>query len=104
MGRLGRVHSIFYPRPARKENISENPIFDLEQHWTEIGDVGQIVRTFCKNWEHSADIWDIGTEVHFASCFSGGFTAMAVINSPERKLAKCTYAPWIDIGQTLERH
>ena len=31
-------------------------------------------------------------EVHFASFFSGGFTTMAVINPPERKLIKCTSA------------
>ena len=30
------------------------------------------------------------TEVHFASLFSGGFTTMAVINPPEKKLAKRT--------------
>ena len=30
------------------------------------------------------------TEVHFVSFFSGGFTTMAVINPPERKLAKRT--------------
>ena len=30
------------------------------------------------------------TEVRFASFLSGGFTIMAVINPPERKLAKCT--------------
>ena len=29
------------------------------------------------------------TKVHFASFLSGGFTTMAVINPPERKLAKC---------------
>ena len=28
------------------------------------------------------------TEVHFTSFFSGGFTAMAVINPTEKKLAK----------------
>ena len=30
------------------------------------------------------------TEVHFSSFLSGGFTTMAVINPPERKLAKRT--------------
>ena len=30
------------------------------------------------------------TKVRFASFFSGDFTTMAVINPPERKLAKCT--------------
>jgi hypothetical protein len=30
------------------------------------------------------------TEVRFASLLSGGFTTMAVINPPERKLAKRT--------------
>ena len=30
------------------------------------------------------------TEVRFASFLSGGFTTMAVINPPERKLAKRT--------------
>ena len=30
------------------------------------------------------------TEVHFASFLSGGFTAIAVINPPKSKLAKCT--------------
>ena len=28
--------------------------------------------------------------MHFASFLSGGFTTMAVINPPEKKLAKCT--------------
>jgi hypothetical protein len=32
----------------------------------------------------------LNTEVHFASFFSGGFTTMAVINPPEKKLTKCT--------------
>ena len=30
------------------------------------------------------------TEVCFASFLSGGFTTMAVLNPPERKLTKCT--------------
>jgi hypothetical protein len=30
------------------------------------------------------------TEVRFASFLSGGFTTMAVINPPEKKLAICT--------------
>ena len=30
------------------------------------------------------------TEVNFASFLSGGFTTMAIINPPERKLAKRT--------------
>jgi hypothetical protein len=30
------------------------------------------------------------TEVRFASLLSGGFTTMAVINPPEKKLAKLT--------------
>ena len=30
------------------------------------------------------------TEVRFASLLSGGFTSMAVINQPEKKLANCT--------------
>jgi hypothetical protein len=34
------------------------------------------------------------TEVHFASFLSGGFTTMAVINPPERKLAKRTSVDW----------
>jgi hypothetical protein len=34
------------------------------------------------------------TEVLFASFLSGGFTAMAVINPPERKLAKRTSVKW----------
>ena len=31
------------------------------------------------------------TEVRFASFLSSGFTTMAVINQPERKLTECTY-------------
>ena len=31
------------------------------------------------------------TDVRFASVLSGGFATMAVINPPERKLAKCTF-------------
>ena len=31
------------------------------------------------------------TEVHFACFLSGGLTTMAVINPPERKLAKYTF-------------
>ena len=34
------------------------------------------------------------TEVRFASFFSGGFTTMAVINSPERKFAKRISVDW----------
>ena len=34
------------------------------------------------------------TEVRFASFLSGGFTTMAVINPPERKLAKRTSVYW----------
>jgi hypothetical protein len=34
------------------------------------------------------------TEVPFASFLSGGFTTMAAINSPERKLAKSTSVQW----------
>ena len=36
------------------------------------------------------------TEVRFASFLSGGFTTMAVINPPERKLAKCTSVGWLE--------
>ena len=35
------------------------------------------------------------TEVRFASLFSGEFTTMAVINTPERKLAKRTSVQWV---------
>ena len=35
------------------------------------------------------------TEVRFASFFSGGFTTMAVINPPERKLAKRISVHWL---------
>ena len=41
------------------------------------------------------------TEVRFASFLSGGFTTMAVINPPERKLAKRTSVQWVaglDLG------
>ena len=42
-------------------------------------------------WNLEFDINSIHyTEVHFATFLSGGFTTMAVINPPERKLAKCT--------------
>ena len=34
------------------------------------------------------------TEVHFASFHSGGFTTIAVINRPERKLAKRPSVQW----------
>ena len=34
-------------------------------------------------------------EVHFASFLSGGFTTMAVINPPERKLVKRTSVQWL---------
>ena len=34
------------------------------------------------------------TEVHFSCLLSGGFTNMAVINPPERKLAKRTSVHW----------
>ena len=36
------------------------------------------------------------TEVLFDSFLSGGFTTMAVINPPERKLAKRTTVQWGD--------
>ena len=34
------------------------------------------------------------TEVRFATFFSGGFTTIAVINPPERKLEKRTTVHW----------
>ena len=36
------------------------------------------------------------TEVRFVSFLSGGFTTMAVINPPERELAKRTSVKWFD--------
>ena len=33
--------------------------------------------------------------MHFASFLSGGFTTMAVINPPEKKLAKRTSVHWV---------
>ena len=39
------------------------------------------------------------TEVRFASFISGEFTTMAVINSPERKLANRIPVHWIAFGQ-----
>ena len=47
------------------------------------------------------------TEVRFASLFSGGFTTMAVIYPPERKLAKRTWASFVavEVGwQDLDSH
>ena len=38
------------------------------------------------------------TEVRFASLLSGGFTAMAVINTPENKLEKRTSVQWLGVG------
>jgi hypothetical protein len=35
------------------------------------------------------------TEVRFATFLSGRFTTMAVINPPERKLAKPTHVDWV---------
>ena len=34
------------------------------------------------------------TEMRFASFLSGGFTTMAVMNPPEKKLEKRTYVLW----------
>ena len=36
------------------------------------------------------------TDVRFASFLSGGFTTMAAINPPEKKLAKRTSVRWVD--------
>ena len=36
------------------------------------------------------------TDVRFAFFLSGGFTTMAVINPPERKLPKPTSVQWFD--------
>ena len=48
--------------------------------------------------------WCEYTEMHFASFLSGGFTTMAVINTPERKLDKhtsvCIICPLVVIGLT----
>ena len=41
------------------------------------------------------------TEVHFDSFLSGGFTTMAVINPPERKLAKRTSVQCWDLFEKL---
>ena len=34
------------------------------------------------------------TDVRFASFLSGGFTTMAVLNPPEKKLTNHTYVQW----------
>ena len=39
---------------------------------------------------------DIST-LHFASFLSGGFTTMAVIKPPEKKLAKRTSVHWLNM-------
>ena len=38
------------------------------------------------------------TEVRFASLLSGGFTTMAVIKPPEKKLANCTSVNYVAIN------
>ena len=38
------------------------------------------------------------TEVRFASFFSGEFTTMVVMNSPEKKLEKRTSLNWFNLG------
>ena len=38
------------------------------------------------------------TEVRFVSFFSGGFTTMAVMNTPERKLSKRTSVHCLDVN------
>ena len=40
------------------------------------------------------------TDMRFASFLSGGFTSMAVINPPEKKLAKRTSVPCVEMGFT----
>ena len=45
-----------------------------------------------KSWSES-----FKTEVRFASFLSGGFTTMAVINPPERKLVKRTSVQRLEI-------
>ena len=42
------------------------------------------------------------TDVRFARFLSGGFTTMAVINPPERKLAKRTSVHWMTLWLTDE--
>ena len=62
----------------RKVLTDENQ--SSEQSLTNLG-------MFCFVCEY---FWETATEVRFASFLSGEFTNMAVINPPERKLAKCT--------------
>ena len=44
----------------------------------------EVVVTKIQKWKRSE------TQVRFANFLSSGFTSMALINPPERKLAKCT--------------
>jgi hypothetical protein len=44
------------------------------------------------------------TEVRFASFLSGGMTTRAVINPPEKKLAKRTSVEWVAKGVASEVH
>ena len=50
---------------------------------------------FCK-------LLDQCTEVRFASFLSGGFTTIAVINPPERKLAKTHLCAMVSIFPTFD--
>ena len=64
-------------------------------------------RDFTARHEKMGIFWYLGhfgtgklrhcTEVRFASFLSGGFTNMAVINPPERKVAKRTSVHFVDV-------
>ena len=51
-------------------------------------------------YEWIASVFYQCTQVRFASFLSGGFTTMAVINPPERKLAKRTSVQWLIKSQS----
>ena len=48
--------------------------------------------------QQAAVVYQRYTEVCFASFRSGGFTTMAVINQPEKKVAKRTSVHWFDLS------
>ena len=52
------------------------------------------IKIYWKNFQTKSYLHHC-TEVRFASFLSGGFTTIAVINPPERKLSKRTSVHWL---------
>ena len=87
----------------KKKHIGRNPRFDREQHWAEIGDIGQTYETLSRYWGHwglQEEFGDIGQILWKLGRFCGHWADIRDIRQKLGTLGR----HWEDIGKILGRY